>query len=125
MSILVSIFFRSLAFFGLFTLSIPAYATGGLSCKTADQRPIVVSLGFGHVPSAGLFLARLVDDKREIEVTVSQWWMRGPELRLALVSADATRKELILIAHWNDAAHSYDGSVWRSGRKRWVRCREA
>lgn len=125
MSIFMSVFFRSLAFSGLIMLSAPAHATGGLSCKTADQRPIVVSLGFGHVPSAGLFLARLVDDKREIEVTPSQWWMYGPQLRLALVSADATREELILIAHWNDAAHSYDGSVWRSGRKRWVRCREA
>lgn len=119
------IFVRSLAFFGLFLLSVPAHATGGLSCKTADERPIVVTLGFGHVPSAGLFLARLVDDRREIEVTASQWWMHGPELRLALVSADATREELFLIAHWNDAAHSYDGSLWRSGRKRWVRCREA
>lgn len=125
MSSLMPIFFRNLAFFGLLMLSIPAHATGGLSCKTADQRPIVVSLGFGHVPSAGLFLARLVEGEREIEVTASQWWMHGPELRLALVSTDATREELILIAHWNDATHSYDGSVWRSGRERWVRCREA
>ena len=121
----MAIFVRSLAFLGLFMLSIPAHATGGLSCKTADERPIMVSLGFGHVPSAGLFLVRLVDDEREIEVTTSQWWMRGPELRLALVSADVTGEELILIAQWNDAAHSYDGSVWRSGRKRWIRCREA
>ena len=109
----------------LLILSVPAHATGGLSCKTADERPIVVSLGFGHVPSAGLFLARLLDDEREIQVTASQWWMHGPELRLALVSEGATKEELILIAHWNDAARSYDGSVWRSGRKHWVRCREA
>jgi hypothetical protein len=87
------VFFRSLAFFGLLMLSVPAHATGGLSCKTADERPIMVSLGFGHVPSAGLFLAHLVDDKREIEVTASQWWMHGPELRLALVSRGATQED--------------------------------
>lgn len=117
--------FRSLAAFGLIALGLPAHATGGLLCKTADQRPIVVSLGFGHVPSAGLFLVRLVDDNRDIKVTASQWWMRGPELRLALVSADTTIEELILVAHWNRSARSYDGSVWRSGRKRWIRCQEA
>jgi hypothetical protein len=107
------------------TLSLPAHATGGLLCKTAGDHPIEVSVGFGHVPSPGLFLARLVDDSREIEVTASQWWMRGSELRLALISPDAMTEELILMASWNDQAHSYDGSVWRSGRKRWVRCREA
>ena len=40
----------------------------GRGRQTADERPIVASLGFRYVPSTGLFMARLVDDKREIEV---------------------------------------------------------
>ncbi|MEH6759224.1 MAG: hypothetical protein V7676_17205 [Parasphingorhabdus sp.] len=109
----------------LLTFSSPAHATGGLACKTAGDEPIIVSLGFGHVPSAGLFLARLVDGREEIAVSASQWWLSGSELRLALVSPDAITEELVLIASWNRATNTYDGSVWRAGRKRWVRCREA
>ena len=104
--------------------SMPAHATGGLLCKTAGPRPIEVRLGFGHVPSASLFLARLVDDGHEVPLTASQWWMRKSELRLALVAKDAIREELILSARWAGTTRSYDGALWRSGRKRWVRCRE-
>ncbi|AKQ40834.2 hypothetical protein CP97_00365 [Aurantiacibacter atlanticus] len=77
------------------------------------------------MPSAGLFLARLVEGRKEIAVTATQWWLSASELRLALVSPDAITEELILIASWNEASHTYDGSVWRAGRQRWVRCREA
>lgn len=108
----------------LLAISAPAHATGGLACRTAGPRPIEVALGFGHVPSAGLFMARLVDNGREVPVSAPQWWMRASELRLALTSKDALREELILRAQWNDASKSYDGSLWRAGRKRWVRCRE-
>ena len=81
-------------------------------------------LGFGHVPSASLFLAQLADDGHDVPVTASQWWMRKSELRLALVAKDAIREELILNARWAGTSRSYDGALWRSGRKRWVRCRE-
>jgi hypothetical protein len=108
----------------LLTFSAPAHATGGLVCKTAGPQPIEVALGFGRVPSAPLFLARLLDNGREIPVNAPQWWMRSSELRLALTSEDALREELVLTAQWNDESRSYDGSLWRAGRKRWVRCRE-
>jgi hypothetical protein len=114
-----SLSFAALAF------AAPAHATGGLLCKTAGPQPIEVALGFGHVPSAPLFLARLLDNGREIPVNAPQWWMRSSELRLALTSPDALREELVLTAQWNDRSRSYDGSLWRAGRKRWVRCRES
>ncbi len=109
----------------LLAAATPAHATGGLRCETAGPQPIEVLLGFGHVPSASLFLAKLTDDGESVPVTASQWWMQESELRLALVSEDASRVELLLSAKWKDVAHSYDGEIWRNGRKRWVRCRES
>lgn len=110
--------------FALLAAAAPAHATGGLLCKTAGPRGIEIALGFGHVPSAPLFLAQLTDDGKRVPVTASQWWMQRSELRLALVSKDALREELLLSAQWNDATHSFDGTLWRNGSKRWVRCRE-
>lgn len=116
-----------LAILALLAVSFPqpAHATGGLTCKTAGPDPIEINLGFGHVPSAGLFLAQLTDSGENVPVIATQWWARGSELRLALVSADAWREEAIVIATWNDKAKAHDGSVWRSGKRRWVRCRES
>lgn len=37
-------------------LAAPAHATGGLVCRTAGPRPIIVSAGFGHVRGALLIL---------------------------------------------------------------------
>lgn len=112
---------------GILALALPqaAHATGGLACRTAGPKTIEISLGFGHVPSAGLFLARLRDDGTDVPVRATQWWMRGPELRLALVSTSETEEEAILTATWNVGSHSYDGSIWRAGKRHWVRCREA
>lgn len=106
------------------TLPQAAHATGGLSCRTADPEPVEITLGFGHSPSAGLFLHRLRDDGEEIAVELSQWWMNGTEVRLALLSSDAMREEAVMSADWNEATRSYDGSIWRSGKRRWIRCRE-
>ena len=85
----------------------------------------MIQLGFGHVPNAGLFLARLVENGREIAVEAPQWWMEGRELRLALRHADRFETALVLKAEWNEEAHAYDGAIHRDGKQRWVRCREA
>ena len=100
----------------------PAHATGGLVCRTASARPIIVSMGFGHVPGSPLILTRLTDAGRNVPVSAAQWWLDNREVRLILIGANAMRRELLLRASRN--GHTYDGSVWRGGRRHWVRCRE-
>ena len=100
----------------------PAHATGGLVCRTAGDRPIEVAMGFGHVPGSPLILTRLLDAGRNVPVSAAQWWLDNREVRLILVGANAMRQELLLRARRN--GHTYDGSVWRGGRRHWVRCRE-
>ena len=106
-------------------LATPAHATGGLLCRTAYARPLEISLGFGHVPAAGLFRAKLREGDKDIPVDATQWWMQGDELRLAMRHKDSFEMAATLIANWNEAARAFDGSISRNGRKRWVRCREA
>ena len=105
-----------------FGLTAPAHATGGLVCRTAGARPIEVSLGFGHVPGAQLILVRLLDAGRNVPVSAAQWWLDNQEVRVLLISTGAHKQELLLRA--KRTAHVYDGSLWRSGKRRWVRCRE-
>jgi hypothetical protein len=102
----------------------PAHATGGLVCRTAGQKPVEVSLGFGHAPGAPLIAdaTRLVDNGRNIPVTAPQWWLDDREVRLLLADPNAMRRELILKA--KRIGHVYDGNIWRAGQRRWVRCRE-
>ena len=102
----------------------PAKATGGLVCQTAKERPIKIVLGFGLGFGSGLFLHKLEDSGSEIPVEVSEWWLRGEEVRLALISPDHTREEAIVIANWNEERRSYDGFVLRHRGGRWIRCRE-
>lgn len=102
--------------------TIPAHATGGLVCATAGARPIEVSVGFGHVPGSPLISTRLLDKGRNVPVTAAQWWLDDKEVRLLLINSDAMRRELLLRATRN--GHTYDGSLWRGGVQRWVRCRE-
>ena len=108
----------------LIGLAAPAQATGGLVCRTAGPRPIEISVGFGHAPGAPLITTatRLLDNGRTIAVTAPQWWLDNSELRLLLADPTAMRRELILKARRN--GHYYDGSIWRNGQRRWVRCRE-
>lgn len=101
----------------------PAHATGGMVCRTAGARPVEVALGFGHVPGSPLIATRLTDNKRAVPVKSAQWWLDDKELRLVLISPDAMRQELVLITRRN--GHVYDGSLWRGGLQRWVRCRES
>ena len=100
----------------------PAQATGGFECKTGGARPIEVSVGFGHVPGSPLILTRLSDNRRQVAVKSAQWWFDNDELRLVLIDPAATRRELVLRA--KRSGHVYDGSLWRGGQRRWVRCRE-
>ena len=79
-------------------------------------------MGFGHVPGSPLILTRLTDNGRPVPVQSAQWWLDISELRLLLLSPTAMREELVIRAHRN--RHFYDGSLWRNGLQRWVRCRE-
>jgi len=110
----------------LFTLAAlfasPAYATGGLVCRTAEPRPVESALVIGHTAVSSIVSARLTDNGRDVPVTVAQSWFEPNEVRLDLVDKNATRHELRLRAKRN--GRFYDGSIWRSGQRRWVRCRE-
>ena len=102
----------------------PAHATGGFVCRTAGANPIQVSVGFGHVPGAPLITSatRLTENGRNIPVIAPQWWLDNAELRLLLADPGAVRREAIIKARRNGQV--YDGSLWRDGQRRWVRCRE-
>jgi hypothetical protein len=100
----------------------PAQATGGLVCRTAGDQAIEVSLGFPHGFGAPLFLVRLRDNGRAVPVSAPQWWLDDSELRLLLFKPNEHRQELLLKARRN--GHVYDGSLWRGGKRHWVRCRE-
>jgi len=101
----------------------PAHATGGFTCRTAGPRPIEVALGFGHVPGAPLFLTRLLGAGRNVPVRAPQWWLDNDELRLILTDPQSLRREAIIRAR--RSGFVYDGSLWRGGKRRWVRCRES
>ena len=101
----------------------PADATGGFVCRTAGAAPIEVSIGFGHVPGSPLILTRLVDNGRNVPVQSAQWWLDNDEMRLLLIDANAHQQQLLLKARRR--GYVYDGSLWRSGKRRWVRCRES
>jgi hypothetical protein len=103
-------------------IAAPAQATGGLVCSTAGAQPLIVSLGFGHVPGSPLILTRLSENGRPVPVQSAQWWLDNREMRLVLISPDAMREELTLRARRK--GHVYDGTAVRRGRTRWVRCRE-
>jgi hypothetical protein len=101
----------------------PAYATGGLVCRTAGPRPIEVALVISHTAVAAVVSARLTDDGRQIPVALAQSWLEPKEVRVDLTDKNAMRQELRLRARANGAR--YDGSIWRNGQRRWIRCREA
>jgi hypothetical protein len=100
----------------------PAFATGGLVCRTAGPRPIELYAVISHTAGSGIVSARLLDNGRAVPVSAAQWWLDGSELRLLLVDPNAMRRELLIKAHKN--GRYYDGSVWRAAQRRWVRCRE-
>jgi hypothetical protein len=107
--------------FGAFAAS-PAFATGGLVCRTAGPRPIEVALVISHTAVSSVVSARLTDDGRELPVAVAQSWLEPNELRVDLTDKNALRHEARLRARGKGG--TYDGSLWRGGKRHWVRCRE-
>lgn len=100
----------------------PASASGGLVCRTAGPRPIEVALVISHTAVSAVVSARLIDDGRDVPVTLAQSWLEPAEVRLDLVDKNAVRHELRLRTKRN--GDFYDGSLWRHGKRHWVRCRE-
>jgi hypothetical protein len=101
----------------------PAHATGGLLCQTAGSRPVSVSLVIGLTAVSHIVQARLSDNGANVPVTIAQAWLDRSELRLDLTDPNAERHELRLRARAK--GDGYDGSLWRNGKRRWVRCQES
>ena len=106
----------------LFFAAAPAHASGGLVCRTAGARPIELAMVVSHTAVSAVVSARLTDNGRGVPVAVAQSWLEPNEVRLDLTDRNAARHELRLRAKRN--GRNYDGSLWRHGQRRWVRCRE-
>jgi hypothetical protein len=113
------------AFAACLLLAAPAQATTGLICETAGVRPIQLALVVGHTPVPAIVSARLTDKHRDVPIVTAQSWLDPKEVRVDLVDRNAMRHELRLRATWRASSRSYDGSLWRYGQRRWVRCRES
>ena len=107
---------------GVLAIAAPAHATGGLVCSTAGERPVDVALVISHTAVAAVVSARLSDNGRDVPVAIAQSWLEPGLVRLDLVDKNVVRHELRLRASKNGDV--YDGSLWRHGQRRWVRCRE-
>ncbi len=103
-------------------LAGPARATGGLVCSTAGERPVELALVISHTAVSAAVSARLTDNGRDVPVIIAQSWLEPGQIRLDLTDKNAVRHELRLRATMS--GNAYDGSLWRNGRRRWVRCRE-
>jgi hypothetical protein len=102
----------------------PAQATGGLICSTAGSRPIRIALVISHTVVPAVVSARMTEGGRDVPVITAQSWFDPSEVRVDLVDRNAMRHELRLRAGWRPTTRSYDGSLWRGGKRSWVRCRE-
>lgn len=100
----------------------PAHATGGLICRTAGAQPIELSLVISHTAVPAIVSARLTDAGRGVPVALAQSWLEPGELRVDLVDPNAQRHEARLRVR--KASRAFDGTLWRDGKRRWVRCRE-
>ena len=107
----------------LLAAAMPAHATSGMVCGTANPNPVEVSLVIGNTVGSPIVSGRLLDAGKSVKVRAVQWWLDASELRLLLVDPDATQHEVLVKAKKN--GRFYDGTLVRSGRSRWVRCREA
>ena len=103
-------------------MSAPAHATTGLVCSTAGDRPVHIALVISHTAIPAVVSARLTDNHRDVPAVTAQSWFDANEVRVDLVDRNAMRHEARLRAARNGSV--YDGSLWRDGRRRWVRCRE-
>lgn len=103
----------------------PAQATTGLLCNTGRDAPIHLALAVSHTAVPSVVSVRLTDRRREVPVVTAQSWFDQSEVRVDLTDRNATRHEARLRASWRATTQSYDGSLWRNGRRHWVRCRES
>jgi hypothetical protein len=103
-------------------LPAPAAATSGLICSTAGSPPIHLALVISHTAVPAVVAVRLTDNRRDVPVVTAQSWFDPTEVRVDLVDRNAMRHEARLRAVRRGQA--YDGSLWRDGKRRWVRCRE-
>ena len=101
----------------------PAWATGGMTCRTAGPRSVEVVVVIGHTALSTVASAQLMENGRRVPVTVAQSWLEPDELRLDLMDRNALRHELRLRV--KRSGFTYDGSLWRNGKRRWIRCRES
>lgn len=108
--------------FAAVALAAPAQASGGLICRTAGPRPIELALVVSHTVIPAVVSARLTDDGRVVPVATAQSWLDRSEVRIDLTDPNAARHELRLRA--TNKGDRFDGSLWRNGQRRWVRCRE-
>lgn len=106
----------------LLLAAAPATASGGLICRTAGARPIEVALVISHTAVSSVVSARLTDAGRQVPVALAQSWLEPNGGWLDLTDRNAIRHELRLRVKRNGSV--YDGSLWRNGQRRWVRCRE-
>ncbi len=111
-----------LGVFACFFASSQAFASGGLLCSTGRARSVEVRLVVSHTAVSAIVSARLIDDGRDVPVALAQAWLEPHELRVDLTDRNAQRHELRLRAKRN--GRYYDGSLWRLGKRHWVRCRE-
>jgi hypothetical protein len=110
---------------GTLLIAAPAQATTGLVCNTAGDRPIQLALVISHTAVPAIVSTRLTENGRDVPAVTAQSWLDTNEVRVDLVDRNALRHELRLRATWRPVSHSYDGSLWRGGQRRWVRCRES
>ena len=111
----------------LILLAMPAAAsaTGGLTAAPPALRPVEVALGFGHVAGSALILD-----------PPDRWQAQGPGAgarnggsTIASCALDPDRPagaaaaKCIVKAKRN--GRTYDGDLWRGGKRHWVRCRES
>lgn len=101
----------------------PAYATGGLTCSTAGPSAIELNLVIGHNAVPAVIQARLTDNGREVAVSLAQSWIERGHILVDLVDPNVEHHELRLSVRAK--GDHYDGSLWRSGKRRWVRCSES
>jgi hypothetical protein len=113
-----------LGFAAVLLAPAPAFATSGLICSTSASRPLQIALAISHTAVPSVVSARLTDNRREVPVVTAQSWFDTNEIRVDLVDRNALRHEARLRATWRPASRSYDGTLWRAGKRRWVRCRE-
>jgi hypothetical protein len=115
---------RTLLALAAMLLAAPATATTGLICSTAGSPPVHLALAISHTAVPSVVSVRLTDNRREVPVAPAQSWFDKSEVRVDLVDRNAMRHEARIRATWRLSSRSYDGSLWRNAKRRWVRCRE-